>query len=283
MSKTVIGIRCTEYNEKTQQVYDMMHRIFPHYSIHFIVDNTQGKNRNFPDDLNVIYMTNDLLKDLGLFYHDKRIGWKAGDYGYYLSLKFSWDYMWLVEPDVFISKDMDKIFHELDSESLDLITTKYGERNTSWPWTNRLRNTTNFYRIFWCFFPLTRVSRSLVEKSFIIRQEISKNIESNPKLMLPNDESVIGTVAHWSGAKILSLKDIYPKEFDNFSFQIRNSYQDVQTKSGVFHPVDSEYEFEKRVFKELSHALDNLPIKKTLLNTKEDTRNQLLSSFFKRE
>src|SRR5699024_10683874 len=95
-----------------------------------------------------------------------------------------------------------------------------------------------------------------------------------------NDESVIGTVAHWSKATVVSLKDIYPKKFLNFSFKVRNYYPDVCMKSGFFHPVDDAYKFKEKVFKELGNALNDLPIKQTLLNTSEDVRNQLLSLFF---
>lgn len=279
MDKTIIGIRCVKYDKQTEDMYNTMKKIFPEHKIFFIVDSI-NKTNIFPKGYNTLDINIDVLKELSLYYEDSKIAWKAGDYSYYVSLKYDWDYMWLIEPDVYISSDLYNFIKKIDQKKEDLITTKYGERNSNWIWKNRLVTTTQFKRVWWSFFPLTRVSRTLVESSYEVRKEITKNLRQNSDLLVPNDESVIGTVTHWKKLSVLNLSKEYPHIFSRFDFNIRNNYNDIINQSGIFHPVDNEQKFKKEVFKQLEQLLDNSPIKHTLSRTTTKTRNTLLNEFF---
>lgn len=269
--KKIIGIRCTEYNDQTKRIYKIIHSIFPDYPIYFMVDNTSGNNTSiFPSELNVEYMTTDELDKLSLYHNDPKIGWVAGDYSYYMALKYSWDYMWLIEPDVYISSDVYDIVREIDSSDAELIGAYYGERDSNWFWTNKLRLSTNFNRVFWVFFPFTRLSRSLVENALKVRQEISDTVLEN-KIKLPNDESVIGTVANWKQVSTMALKNSYPREMEHFNLRVRYNYDDIKNQSGIFHPVDSEEKFDEEIIKQLRHELGESPVKDSLKFSSEET------------
>ncbi|MDG6189517.1 hypothetical protein [Lactococcus formosensis] len=271
--KKIVGIRCTKYDKQTQFVYEQIKNIFPDYQIYFIVDATNKKNREkFPNSLQVEYMTNEILNELGLYYDDPRIGWLAGDYSYYLLLKYKWDYMWLIEPDVYISPELYSLIRDIDMENeVDLIGAYYGERDSKWAWTNRLKQSTRFNKVFWVFFPFTRLSRGLVNHALKVRQEITETVKEKD-LKLPNDESVIGTVANWKNMTTLSLKNKYPKEMKYFNLRIRYSFTDVQNKIGVFHPVDSIEKYDEKILAELNKSLKNTPVKHSLDFASNETK-----------
>lgn len=275
--KKIIGIRCIKYDEQTQIAYEQIKKIFPDFEIYFIVDATnQNTQESFPEYLHVEYMTNEALNELNLYYEDPRIGWVAGDYSYYLLLKYNWDYMWLIEPDVYISPNLYNLIRNIDMDNkVDLIGAYYGERDSKWSWTNRLTQSTKFNRAFWVFFPFTRLSRNLVTQALKVRQEITQTVKEK-KLKLPNDESVIGSVANWKKMTTLSLKNKYPNEMKYFNLRVRYSLADVQNKTGIFHPVDSPQKFDEKIIKELNDALKNTNVKKSLDFSASETKFRIL-------
>lgn len=274
--KKIIGIRCTEYNAQTKRVYDNIHGIFPDYPVYFIVDTILENKKTFPDGTNVEYMTTDELDRMSLYHNDSRIGWLAGDYSYYMALKYEWDYMWLIEPDVYISTDLYDTLREIDSNDVDLIGAYYGERNSKWAWSNRLKLSTKFNKVFWVFFPFTRLSRSLVESSLKVRKEISNTIIEKG-LKYPNDESVVGTVANWKKMSTMALKSTHPKEMKYFNLRVRYNYNDIKNKSGIFHPVDFEEKFDEKITKQLRNELGNSPVKDSLKYASDETKLRILN------
>lgn len=274
--KKVIGIRCIDYDEQTKNTYETMKKIFPSYPIYFIVDRTKTQKKDFPSDLNVEYMTRDKLDELRLYHADPKIGWVAGDYSYYLLLKYDWDYMWLIEPDVYISPDLFELVKKLDQNNVDLIGAWYGERNQDWVWSKRLRQSTKFNRVFWIFFPFTRLSRDLVLNALKVRQEITQTV-TEKNIKLPNDESVIGTVANWKKMSTLVLKDEYPEELKYFNLRVRYNFQDIKDKSGIFHPVDFQEKYDEKILEQLNQALGNAPVKKSLKRASDETKLRILN------
>ncbi|HDF5854737.1 TPA: hypothetical protein PEN63_002269 [Staphylococcus aureus] len=274
--KKIIGIRCTNYDDQVKYTYEIIKTIFPNYPIYFIVDSTKNQVNDFPNNLNVEYMTTDKLDELNLYHSDPKIGWIAGDYSYYLLMKYSWDYMWLIEPDVYISPDLYELVRKIDQNEVDLIGAWYGERDNKWAWSKRLRQSTKFNKVFWVFFPFTRLSRDLVVSSLKVRQEIKQTIIQK-NLKLPNDESVIGTVTNWKNMSTLALKSKYPEEMKYFNLRVRYNFQDIKDKTGIFHPVDFEEKYEEKILEQLNRALENAPVKNSLKFASDQTKLRILN------
>lgn len=276
---TLVAIRAKEYSEEVENAVIMAKSIWPDNQVVVISDAIE-KEEPFPKHLDVIYITKTVLDELQLFYLRDKIGWAAGDYAYLVALRRDWDFMWLIEPDVFVSEDMYGLLRNLADKPVDLIATNINKRNENWVWTQRLRATTQFHTITGAFFPLTRLSRRLAEEILPIRQEISGKLVLDETLKVPNDESVVGTVSSWKRLTTLDLKKEFPTEFLHFSFNVRSLREDLLTKSGVYHPVYLYPTFEKRVLSELRRALSNTSVYQTLLQSSEDTRKKIFKSLF---
>ncbi len=183
----------------------------------------------------------------------------AGDYAYYACLKYGWDYMWLLEPDLFIGQDAFEMLNSVQNMNIDLIGTNIGIRSTNWPWTNRLRATTSFHTVSGVFFPITRVSRRLALESLKIRQEISTKIkDSELRREVPNDESVIATTCNWKRYSSIDLREKYPKLFTNFGW--RKRFDKSLLQSGVVHPAHDTPIFIEKVIKEMNLVFQSSPV-----------------------
>ncbi len=238
MAKTIIGIRCVNYDKNTQRIYKIIHDIFPKYDILFFSDSLNRESDDFPDDVNVFKITKDVLSKAELSYSDKKTSWKAGDYAYCLALMYEWDYMWLIEPDIFISQDNYELFRNIDKSKVDLIASVYAEQDKTWFWGDVIKKVTDFDKVFGAFFPLTRLSRRLAEEVYEERKKISEIIDRNKNLEFPNDESVVGCVTYSKEMSALVLKDEYDKQFKHFDWDVDYKYEDIALKSGIFHSVD---------------------------------------------
>lgn len=277
---TILGIRCTKFDSSTERMYKLLGNVFPNHEVVFFINGSSDILGTFPNNSKKILINNDTMSAAKLFHGDKKIGWKAGDYSYCLGLQLPWDYMWLFEPDIFISDDMIPLMQDIDSQNIDLITSKFGQRSNEWPWTKYLQNTTNFYTVYGAFFPLTRLSRHVAEKVYDIRKEISQNITENPALPVPNDESVVGTVAHWLGATVLDVRAKYPKEFQNLNYDQRLTLSDVSSQSGIFHPVYEDEDFLEIMDKELHHYINKTRLLYSLQSASKETRDHVWENFF---
>lgn len=255
MHETIIGIRCVNYDEKVRRIYKIIHKIFPTYKILFFSDSLNKNGVGFPKNANVVRITKDALSSLKLSYEDKRTGWKAGDYSYCLALTYDWDYMWLIEPDIFISEDNYELFRNIESRNVDLITSIYDEQGDDWYWSHVIRQVTSFKSVFCAFFPLTRLSRKLAEKVYLERKKISSKLSYDRNLSLPNDESVVGSVAHFNKMSTLVLKDEYSEQFKDFNWNVNYSYDDISSKSGIYHSVDKQ---QKKLLIRLQDFLKNV-------------------------
>jgi len=176
------------------------------------------------------------------------VGWKCGDYCYYVALEREWEYLWLVEPDVAFVNGASDILVKADTSTADLIGTRIGQRNPSWPWAERLAKASDFAEIRAVFFPLTRVSRRLAVSLLEARRVISARLAADDTLRVPNDESVVATVALESGASTLDLKAEHPEVFDLWTWGVKFWRPDVEAQGRplIAHPVYSREEFVER-------------------------------------
>ncbi|MBZ5981201.1 hypothetical protein [Leuconostoc gasicomitatum] len=279
--KTVVGIRATHFSLDLEDVFQTIKNIFPGFTVYVVVDETNKKKSGaFPSYMNLLMIDDQLLDDLGLYYKSKKIGWIAGDYAYYIALKYDWDFMWMIEPDVFIGQDSFKILQEAQKSQVDLVGTNINIRSDNWPWTKRMRSTTQFHTISGVFFPLTRVSRRLAVAALKIRREVSMVLEKKQvELQIPNDESTIATTAMWKHYGYLDLKKEFPSHFRNFGWKKR--FDKNLLSSGIVHPAHETSIFIEKVVDELVSVLNTVPSYQSLLETDKKNQSEILNRIVK--
>lgn len=216
-SKTLILIRCIEYSDRVAELIRQIKVELPSVDIAAAPDRImagrkgghQGGTADFP--VPTVPITDAFVAERGLQLHHSRTGWICGDYVLYAALELSWDYVWLIEPDIYFLNGSLSIISALSQFEHGLITTHYRRAGDGWYWKAPLLNAAPEADVHAMAFGIMRLSRDLVEDSLTFRQQVSRNAIEGA--LLPNDESIVATTAYTGGYQVIDLRLLYPQLF----------------------------------------------------------------------
>ena len=126
--KTVILIRCVNYNEAVSRLIDTLQSSLPGWTIIAVPDCLNAAS----DDIDRIVadfpvaalpLTETFISENNLHLHGNRTGWLCGDYVVYRALELDWEYAWVVEPDVHFLNGAADILKRTQALEYDLLAT----------------------------------------------------------------------------------------------------------------------------------------------------------------
>jgi len=261
----VAAIRAHRPGLDVDRTYDMLKRFYSPNDIYIVVDETKNKKFSWNDDYNLVMFNESSLAELSLHVPSGKVGWLCGDY-FYICLKeaVDFDYALLIEPDVAVNFDFNEILSEIKSRTVDLVGAGILERDKSWSWYQSMAQT-GHDRVHSVFYPLTRMSRKLIDLIHEERIRSSKLFVPGSTLQYPNDEAVTGTVSFESGCSYIDLKSMYPGMFSHFLWGAKWLYPDVMKNfdsKKVVHPVLEESQFASYLRQELRKNRNSLNLSK---------------------
>lgn len=212
---TVVLIRCTQFDEQAARVASEVRSqmgIEPIFVPDCLKDASRGDADKWPEGAKVVKLDQDLASRLELFTARERIGWLCGDYVLYAALSLDWDYAWVIETDVSLI-GAQSVFNDLDLIDDDLLACRYTFPTAAWEPYGRLKAVWPDAQVASITFPLVRVSRRLAEAALGERQRFTRILEKDRDLRVPNDESVIASVAREHGFTVTDLLEQYPEVF----------------------------------------------------------------------
>ena len=222
---TCIVIRCVEVSSRVVDLAKQLRGIFPNYAIVASRDRTshnpsqdaEGDSHSVKNPYidHIFDIDSDFIAAHGLHHRGNETGWACGDYSLYRALELDWTHAWLVEPDVFFTGEITPLIHEIDSSAADMIAPRVSKASSNWHWftpLNSLFPDLPIYGMTLCF---ARFSRDLTLSAMQLRQSVTGRIISPNQV--PNDESVLSSVAHRDNCNILELESKYPEHFKYWS------------------------------------------------------------------
>lgn len=97
-----------------------------------------------------------------------------------------------------------------------------------WVWEKRLRDVGFDQDVYCMQFPLVRISRTLAQEVLETRRSIGLILGEEPSpFVVPNDESIVASLANQDGYSSLDLKHENPQLFQNWSTDIKILLSDV--------------------------------------------------------
>lgn len=264
MNKTVILIRCMTPNDRLRELARQLEAQCPEFSVMAVPDFTQvpeSEHQQLAESfgMKVLPLTEAFIEESGLHYYEqrKRTGWACGDYVLYRALEESWDYAWVVEPDVYFLNGAEGVLNALSSVATGLIATHIWPAANDWMWRKQLQVFMPHQQIYAMAFPLLRVSRAVAEEAFALRQSITPQLDDKSKI--PNDESIISTVAHIHELGTLDLKKMNRSMFRYWSTANRIPVNDIRQRETGQLIIHSGYEHREFLehLGELWDALDD--------------------------
>lgn len=226
---SVVLIRCTHFDEQTARVASEVRSqmgIEPIFVPDCLTDASRGDADKWPEGAKVVRLDQNLASRLGLFTARERIGWLCGDYVLYAALSLDWDHAWVIETDVSLIGARE-VFNELESHSDDLLACRYTFPSAAWEPYGRLKSVWPDAQVASITFPLVRVSRRLAEAALFERQRFTNILERNQDLRVPNDESVIASVARGGDYSVTDLLEHYPEVFRYWRTVVRYPLSDL--------------------------------------------------------
>lgn len=229
--------------------------------VYVLADET-GAQSEWPSEMNVLRLTEQFLDANRLFRQVPKLGWRCGDYFYYVALQnIDFDWLWLIESDVYFDYPvLSDFFAEFEDNPADFISHRIGRREADWYW-HRSMSDLGYQEVYGSLFPLTRVSRDSAEFLFTERQYVSSGFAAgtNGGSLYPNDEAFTASVLLNTRYSMQSLVDTHPDAFDLFKYNDKYRLPDAISSAPspkVIHSAlyDKEYRqyVEDRVLKQLS-------------------------------
>lgn len=181
--RNVIVLRTNIYSKRWNELFSKL----PSDIKVLIVKDTRKKHYDYTSGNSIDY--NDFnIKELGLMCADD-MQWRFGDYALYLAdhylnrINISYDYMWLVEPDLYVKDDIYSFICHFDNNNSDFITSYFEIANDSWMW-HKYKKELNVHEVYKTFFPLVRVNRN------VIHDLLSRRVKYPS---MANDESFVAS------------------------------------------------------------------------------------------
>ena len=224
--------------------YDKFVAAFGNDRVSLIVDQTVSVHE-WPDHVNLIALDINFLDSMNLYHGFGRVGWRCGDYFYYLALKeFSFDYLWLIESDVFFDyDDLGQFFTPFDAVEADFISHRVRRREPEWYW-HRSMAELGYSEVYGSLFPLTRISRPALTHLLTHRQRISERFISSSAegLLFPNDEAFTASILENGQFSMQSLSDTHPDAFPFFQYADKYCLPDILAASASRKVIHSALE-----------------------------------------
>lgn len=222
--------------------FDIIKKLPVDYKVIIVADNK--KNDFFYPGIETVYFNEKNVTAAGLNVVDD-MQWRYGDYVLYLaeSIYSDYDYIWLVEPDVYINYDnIIKFFELYERDESDYICSYFGSADENWMWSKYLSEI-NENEGFRTFFPLIRIGREPVLFLYDERKKCPS---------LANDEVFVATKLKNHGFSISTFDSQSSVKYDknHFSYRMPHYYLYIKNKKGlsIFHPVFDDF---KSYFKHL--------------------------------
>lgn len=244
--RSIVLVRCVKIDGQARRIADEM-RDALNTPVFFIQDNlSHDSSTTSPSDA-TFSLTKANLDNLNLFHEREKIGWLCGDYGLYLALELNWEYAWIVETDVAIIGSAHETLRTVDASDSDLICTAYAKASKNWHPYERIKHLAPEIDVYSMSFPLERVSRRLAVECLQFRQSITQDLKDNPTLRVPNDESVVASIAHARNFSVTDIKEQFPEVFRHWYTTLRFPLPDVYTTTGeghyIIHSAVGEHRF----------------------------------------
>lgn len=231
--KALIGLRTNSWSEDEQRLYSHLSSV-EKYSICVVFHNRPAEVK-LPCP--VVDIDNKWISKHGLR-AVRGWGWRCGDYFLYAMREAfpSFDYYWLIEPDVFFFGSVPEFFSIFEGVESDFLGTYIHsvERNSIWG-----RGMPDM-PLWATIFALTRFSARAIDSLFLLRQAYSKS--EIPERTFSNDE--VFCMSHLMSAsdmKCLAISEIAPVWLPEGSFATDPDrlIEEIEAKGvkGVYHPA----------------------------------------------
>lgn len=237
-NQQVIGIRCHNFGESEQFLYQVLLTYFPKDKIFFIVDELE-KTKDFPPNLHKMPLDKPFIEAHGL-YNKGNIAWACGDYFYYVFRNaVDAEFYWLIEPDVLLNLDSVAQFFEFFAHNADeALVTHFSLAPEGWLWGDSAKIILDPpYR---CFFPLTRLSKNAINILYTQRQSLSSDFFSGKYTgLFPNDEALLANALMAVGIQPVNISDYFPEQFKSFAVHpfMHKELSQRYHKNQILHPV----------------------------------------------
>lgn len=267
-NETVILIRCMSAEPRVLELHAQIELALPGYRIIAVPDLLRGNSLTelpkFEDaGIEVLPLTKEYLAEAGLKEAEARTGWVCGDYVFYRALDLDWDFAWVIESDVYFLNGAERILAELTQANHDLIGTGLRKASQGWHWYEPLVRLDLGMDVHAMSFPLVRMSRKLAESAYELRKVISSQIQSSQKM--PNDESVISSLAHSGEYSILNIKEMFTDVFMFWDTVTRYNIDDISEGDAaqrIVHSGRSAQLFDKYLHEQMRQALKGSQLSK---------------------
>jgi len=230
--KNVIVLRTHFFS---QRWHDILIKLSPAYYVVVVIDGRVQELRY--DDFKVVKFNVPNVSSLELKTAND-MQWRFGDYALYLAhnaLKndnITYDYMWLVEPDVYMRAPFSEMISSCAENSYDLLTSYFGVAGPDWMWC-KYRHELSSKNVYMTFFPFMRLSNRLVTDL------ISERIKLNT---MANDESFVGTFVGNNNYSVNLFSSYSEVNYSRNSFSYRLPHylpfikKRIMPKYNLFHP-----------------------------------------------
>lgn len=285
-NKTIVLIRCMVFDERIKELYDQIRTTIPDFEVYAMPDHMRN---DVPRDLSgfreagipVMPLNEEFLSSRSLVKAERRTGWVCGDYVIYRALDIDWDYAWVIEPDIYFLNGAEQILGELAQVNNDLIAAGIRKEGPGWHWYESLDRLNLGLEIHAMLFGIVRVSRELAEAAYELRRKISEIIE--PEHRVPNDESVISSLAHSGDFTTLNIRNLFSEVFKYFSVMTRYNIEDILASENgrqIVHSGRTPENFNRYLMQEMERALQgNAVSKRRIINCLNGSSKESAISF----
>lgn len=218
-------------------------------NIYVVIEKFDDPNLSIEKQGNIILVGRKFLDENGLQYFP-RCGWQCGDYILYAveNILKEYDYIWLTEPDLYFTFDVEKFFNRTLEFNDDLLGIHYGSRPISWNWYPTM--TEKYDNIKGLYFPFLRISRRAIsycknKRSEYKNEKHLKKVDFLKDGMIneyANDEVFIATtLGNAKDFKCLSINK-FANDFlvDHFSTHLPilvSELNESYLKDKIIHPL----------------------------------------------
>lgn len=260
-NETIILIRCMGADPRVLELYSQLKESFSGVRIVAVPDllreNSLSELAKFKESgIPVLPITKDYLAQADLAEAESRTGWVCGDYVFYRALELEWDYAWIVETDVYFLNGAERVLAELGQVHHDLVGTGFRKEGRGWHWYEPLADLDLGMEVHAMSFPLVRMSREFTKKAYDLRKTIATKMQ--PGQRMPNDESVVSTLAHSGEFSILNLRPLIGDVFKYWDTVTRYNIDDISegdTAQRIVHSGRTAEQFDKYLRDQMRLAL----------------------------
>jgi len=260
--KNVVVLRTNEYSSYWNEILsDLSPDIFP-----LIVKDSRVKNISFTDLSSVDFNFENISALELKVCNDMQ--WRFGDYVLYLAdwylekNSISYDFIWVVEPDIFLNTSLDKIIHNMNYDQSDFCSTYFSTAKDDWIWSKYISEI-NMNKPYKTFFPFLRVSKNLVRNLYEARRKAPS---------LANDEVFVASYVGNKNISFTLFSNSLQYNLNAFSYGLPHYVPMIKlfnnSKYEIYHPAFFSFSlFIKNIIKKRAYKKI---LKRILLLDNED-------------